>query len=62
MRLAHEAAQTECVTVAVRRLPKPGEGENLLDHIDQDKIKSLYSNPMKCRTARIWWSWMRFIM
>ena len=59
MRRAHEASGTECVTVAVRRLPKPGEGENLLDHIDRERI-TLLPNTAGCynaedaiRTARL---------
>ena len=59
MRAAHEAADTECVTMAVRRLPKPGEGENILDFIDRDKV-TLLPNTAGCynaedaiRTARL---------
>ena len=50
MRAAHEASETECITVAVRRLPKPGEGENLLDAIDREKC-TLLPNTAGCYTA-----------
>lgn len=60
MQAALDASGTECVTVAVRRIPKddpPGLG--LLDHIDRDRI-TLLPNTAGCfdaesavRTARL---------
>src|SRR5437879_729204 len=50
MREAHEAAATEMVTVAVRRVNITGKGESLLDFIDRKKIR-LLPNTAGCFTA-----------
>lgn len=48
---ALEAAGTDCVTVAVRRLDLDApEGEGLLDHLDRDRYK-LLPNTAGCFTA-----------
>ena len=51
MQAAHQASQTEMVTVAVRRLDlRAAKGESLLDFIDRDKI-ALLPNTAACFTA-----------
>jgi thiazole synthase len=50
MREALEASGTELVTVAVRRVALPGQGESLLDHIDTGRF-TLLPNTAGCYTA-----------
>lgn len=50
MRAAHDAAQTEMVTVAVRRVDISRRSESLLDYIDTDRIFIL-PNTAACYTA-----------
>ncbi len=50
MRAAHEAAGTECVTVAVRRVNLDGREPSLLDFIDRRRI-TLLPNTAGCYTA-----------
>jgi len=51
MRACHEAAGTQMVTVAIRRVDLSADGaQNILDHIDQDAI-SLLPNTAGCYTA-----------
>ncbi len=59
MRACHEAAATECVTVAVRRVDLSGREKSLLDWIDRGRI-TLLPNTAGCftvedalRTARL---------
>ena len=49
-RRATEAAGAEIVTVAVRRVSLPGQGESLLDYIDTKRV-SLLPNTAGCYTA-----------
>src|SRR5262249_18363225 len=50
MREAIEASGAEIVTVAVRRVNLPGQGESLLDYIDTKKY-TLLPNTAGCYTA-----------
>ncbi len=50
MRRCHEAAGTEMVTVAVRRVDLSGSGPSLLDYIDTGRI-TLLPNTAGCYTA-----------
>src|SRR5213593_2905298 len=50
MREAIEASGAEIVTVAVRRVSLPGQGESLLDYIDTKKY-TLLPNTAGCYTA-----------
>src|SRR6266404_1297919 len=50
MREAIEASGAELVTVAVRRVSLPGQGESLLDHIDAKRY-TLLPNTAGCYTA-----------
>ncbi|MFQ5519982.1 MAG: thiazole synthase [Candidatus Methylomirabilia bacterium] len=50
MREAIEASGAEVVTVAVRRINLPGQGESLLDHLDLSVI-TLLPNTAGCYTA-----------
>ncbi len=50
MREALEASGAEIVTVAVRRVNLPGQGESLLDHIDTKRV-TLLPNTAGCYTA-----------
>jgi thiazole synthase len=51
MREAIEASGAEIVTVAVRRVSLPGQGESLLDYVDPKKY-TLLPNTAGCYTAR----------
>src|SRR5438046_9306051 len=50
MREAIEASGAEIVTVAVRRVDLPGQGESLLDYIDTQRY-TLLPNTAGCYTA-----------
>jgi thiazole synthase len=50
MREAIEASGAQIVTVAVRRVNLPGQGESLLDHIDPERY-TLLPNTAGCYTA-----------
>jgi thiazole synthase len=50
MRQAHEESGAEIVTVAVRRVSLPGQGESLLDFIDTKRF-TLLPNTAGCYTA-----------
>src|SRR4026207_597151 len=50
MREAIEASGAEIVTVAVRRVSLPGQGESLLDYIDTKRY-TLLPNTAGCYTA-----------
>src|SRR5260370_42316519 len=50
MREAIEASGAEIVTVAVRRVSLPGQGESLLDYLDLKKY-TLLPNTAGCYTA-----------
>jgi thiazole synthase len=50
MRQAHEAAGAQIVTVAVRRVSLPGQGDSILDHIDTSRY-TLLPNTAGCYTA-----------
>ena len=46
MREAIEASGAEIVTVAVRRVNLPGQGESLLDYIDPKRYTALSGRPL----------------
>src|SRR6266850_1894880 len=50
MRQAHEESGAEIVTVAVRRVSLPGQGESILDFIDTKRF-TLLPNTAGCYTA-----------
>src|SRR4026207_1468201 len=50
MREAIEASGSEIVTVAVRRVSLPGQGESLLDYVDPKRY-TLLPNTAGCYTA-----------
>jgi thiazole synthase len=50
MRQAHEESGAEIVTVAVRRVSLPGQGESILDFIDTQRF-TLMPNTAGCYTA-----------
>lgn len=50
MREAHEASGAQIVTIAVRRVSLPGQGDSLLDYIDTSRY-TLLPNTAGCYTA-----------
>lgn len=50
MERALEASGTECVTVAIRRIPLGQPGETILDHIDRSRL-TILPNTAGCFTA-----------